>query len=151
MTKLDLVCNQSSTKFWRAGYANLLLLVGAIFAVIVWEFLIEANLGWLTATIAVVGVLFAFVAYYSTFVSRVTEKSDSIQVLKAFTAIQIPIESITSIRISSLNLSRFGKITIQRSDGGRSIPLRLIAPITNIGTFDVTVTALENFAQRHHD
>lgn len=146
--QFDLVCVSSPMRFLRAGYANGLLFIGVVFASISWEFLVESGIGKYGAMI-VAGIIFLiFVWYYSTFVSRISEKDGTIHVLSAFSDARVPVASITSVRISSIALSHFAKVTICQ-EGGRKIRLRFIAPVTNIGTFRSTVAALEEFARRH--
>jgi len=151
MTDFDLVCTKISTRFWRAGYANMLLFIGAVFTAIVWGFLAEMGIGRETAIVVSSGVLLGIIWYYSTFVSRVSEVDGSVQALKAFTMMRIPAESITSVHIASIRSSYFAKITINRKGSEGAVRLRLIAPTTNMGTFKSTISALENFAQRHSD
>lgn len=146
---LDLICSESSTRFWRAGYANVILFIAPIFAILAWKLLIEIGAPTEIAIIIGVAVVLAFLAHYTTFVSRITEREDSIEALKAVTKIRIPTDSIALIRISKIGASQSVKITINRRDSARSVRLRLIAPTTNLGTFKSTVTALEEFARRH--
>lgn len=145
----ELVCVKSSIKFLRAGYANVLLFIGAIFASISWEFLVEIEFGKHGATVVAGGISLIFVWYYSTFVSRISEENGVIHALKAFTDVRIPVASISSIRTSSIGLSNFAKITIEQEGSAGIVRLRFIAPVTNIGTFRSTIAALEEFTQRH--
>ncbi len=149
VTRLDLVCVKSAVMFLRAGYANVLLFIGSILASILWEFLLELELGRFAASICAIGVFLVFVLYYSTFVSRISEEESAIYALTAFSDVRIPVASITTIRISVIGLSRFVKLTIEQKGDGRTHRFRLIAPATNIGTFESTVAALDEFARRH--
>jgi hypothetical protein len=102
--RFDLVCVKSSMKFLRAGYANVLLFIGAIFASISSEFLVEFEFGKQGAVVVAGGIFLVFVWYYSTFVSRISEKNGAIHALKAFTDIRIPVASsgLSFIGISHL-------------------------------------------------
>jgi hypothetical protein len=149
MTRLDLVCVKSTVMILRAGYANVLLFIGVILASLSWELLLELDLGRFAASTCAIGVFFVFVLYYSTFVSRIREEDGTICLVTAFSDIRIPAASITTIRMSVIGLSRFAKLTIEQRGDGRTRRFRLIAPATNIGTFESTVAALEKFARRH--
>lgn len=145
---MGLICVNSTAKFLRAGYANVLLFIGAVFGSISRELLLELGFGRISAAVVALAVFLVFVVYYSTFISRISEEEDAVFVLKALSDIQIPIASITTIRISVIGLSHFAKVTIEL-DSGRTHRIRFIAPSTNIGTFKATIAALEKFARRH--